>query len=113
LASPGTRLIDVAMITATSGNDSHACRSKCRVAASKLSSSTTPASEPLPAPVTLHAPICGQDEQIAAGTGRGGTTEPAAEDACAAVMRALVGNVPAHDDIAILMLSRRPGTPAP
>jgi hypothetical protein len=30
LASPDTRLIDAAMITATSGNDSHACRSTVR-----------------------------------------------------------------------------------
>jgi len=34
---------------------------------------------------------------------------PLAEDACAAVMRALVGNAPARDDIAVLMLSRHPG----
>jgi sigma-B regulation protein RsbU (phosphoserine phosphatase) len=45
------------------------------------------------------------DEQIV--TAPGGTTGPA-EDACAAVMRALVGNAPAQDDIAVLMLSRRP-----
>ncbi len=48
------------------------------------------------------------DEQIAAGPGSDGTTRPVAEDACAAVMRALVGNIPAQDDIAVLMLSRRP-----
>jgi serine phosphatase RsbU (regulator of sigma subunit) len=53
------------------------------------------------------------DEQVVAGTGRGSTTESLAEDACAAVMRALVGNAPAPDDIAVLMLSRHPGTPAP
>jgi serine phosphatase RsbU (regulator of sigma subunit) len=53
------------------------------------------------------------DEQIAAGTSRGGTTEPPAEDACAAVMRALVGHAPAPDDIAVLMLSRHHGSPAP
>jgi serine phosphatase RsbU (regulator of sigma subunit) len=52
-------------------------------------------------------------ELIAGSTGRGGTTEPVAEDACAAVMRAMVGNAPAPDDIAVLMLSRRSGTPAP
>jgi phosphoserine phosphatase RsbU/P len=45
-------------------------------------------------------------EQIAFGTG---PTALAAEDACAAVMRALVGNASARDDIAVLMLSRRPG----
>ena len=44
------------------------------------------------------------DEQVAAGPGPGGTTGPLAEDACAAVMRALVGNAPAQDDIAVLML---------
>jgi len=47
------------------------------------------------------------DEQIADDARRGGTTESMAEDACAAVMRTLVGNVPAQDDIAVLMLSRR------
>jgi phosphoserine phosphatase RsbU/P len=39
-------------------------------------------------------------EQVAA--------ESMAEDVCAAVMRTLVGNVPAQDDIAVLILSRRP-----
>ena len=34
---------------------------------------------------------------------------PAAEAACAAVMRALVGQAPATDDIAVLMLHRRSG----
>jgi serine phosphatase RsbU (regulator of sigma subunit) len=47
------------------------------------------------------------DKQIAAGSGHG-MTEPLAEDACAAVMRALVGNAPGRDDIAVLMLNRRP-----
>jgi phosphoserine phosphatase RsbU/P len=47
------------------------------------------------------------DEQIAVGTGPSGRTESMAEDVCAAVMRALVGNVPAQDDIAVLILSRR------
>ena len=47
------------------------------------------------------------DEQIAAGPGLGATAGPAAERACAAVMRALVGNAPVQDDIAVLMLSRR------
>jgi sigma-B regulation protein RsbU (phosphoserine phosphatase) len=46
------------------------------------------------------------DEQVAAGTGRSSTTELVAEDVCAAVMRALVGNAPAPDDIAVLVLSR-------
>jgi serine phosphatase RsbU (regulator of sigma subunit) len=46
-------------------------------------------------------------EQIAAGSGRGKTV-PLAEDACVAVMRALVGNAPAQDDIAVLVLNRHP-----
>lgn len=33
---------------------------------------------------------------------------PLAEDACAMVMRALVGNVPARDDVAVLMVHRQP-----
>jgi phosphoserine phosphatase RsbU/P len=41
------------------------------------------------------------------------TTEPVAEDACAEIMRALVGNTAAQDDIAVLVLSRPPGTLAP
>jgi phosphoserine phosphatase RsbU/P len=44
------------------------------------------------------------DEELA--VGGGGTNVPPAEDACIAVMRALIGNAPATDDIAILMLSR-------
>jgi phosphoserine phosphatase RsbU/P len=48
------------------------------------------------------------DEQIAARPDLSGTIEPPAEHACVAVMRALVGNAPAQDDIAVLMLSRRP-----
>jgi phosphoserine phosphatase RsbU/P len=39
----------------------------------------------------------------------GSTTARLAEDACAAVMRALIVNAPAHDDIAVLMLHRHPG----
>ena len=50
-------------------------------------------------------------ELVASGSGHGRTV-PLAEDACAAVMRALVGNAPARDDIAILMLNRHPGRPA-
>jgi serine phosphatase RsbU (regulator of sigma subunit) len=53
------------------------------------------------------------DERIAAAAGPGpGVTEPA-EDACAAVMRALVGSAPAPDDIAVLVLSRHPGPQVP
>jgi len=48
------------------------------------------------------------DEQLAAGARRSGATESMAEDVCAAVMRSLVGSVPAQDDIAVLILSRRP-----
>ncbi len=50
-------------------------------------------------------------QQIAAGSG--GPSEPSADRACAAVMRALIGGVPASDDIAIFMLSRHPGSPVP
>lgn len=53
------------------------------------------------------------DQLIAAGPGRGGTSAPLAEDACAAVMRALVGNTPARDDIALLTLHRQPGDVTP
>jgi sigma-B regulation protein RsbU (phosphoserine phosphatase) len=53
------------------------------------------------------------DDLIAAVPGGGGASEQAAEDACAAVMRGLVGNAPASDDIAVLMLSRRSGPLVP
>ncbi|HEY1666330.1 MAG TPA: GAF domain-containing SpoIIE family protein phosphatase [Trebonia sp.] len=55
------------------------------------------------------------DERIAAagGPGPGGEVTEPAEDACAAVMRALVGNAPAPDDIAVLVLSRHPGPQVP
>jgi serine phosphatase RsbU (regulator of sigma subunit) len=46
---------------------------------------------------------------IAAGPG----TAPVAEDACAEIMRALVGSTPAQDDIAVLVLSRFTSTLAP
>ena len=52
------------------------------------------------------------DGLIAAGLGRGGASESVAEDACAAVMRALIGSASVHDDIAVLMLSRLSGTRA-
>ena len=45
--------------------------------------------------------------------GPGATTEPVAEDACAEIMRVLVGNTPAQDDVAVLVLSRLTGTLAP
>jgi serine phosphatase RsbU (regulator of sigma subunit) len=48
------------------------------------------------------------DEQIVAAPDPGGMSEPPAEHACVAVMRALVGNAPAQDDIAVLMLNRHP-----
>jgi phosphoserine phosphatase RsbU/P len=46
------------------------------------------------------------DELIAAGPDRNGRRVPLAEDACAVVMRTLVGNTPAQDDIAMLTLHR-------
>jgi serine phosphatase RsbU (regulator of sigma subunit) len=46
-------------------------------------------------------------EQVAAGQA-GPAGPPPAEHACASVMRTLVGNAPAHDDIAVLMISRHP-----
>jgi phosphoserine phosphatase RsbU/P len=48
---------------------------------------------------------------IAAGSGT--STAPVAENACAEIMRALVGGTPAQDDIAVLVLSRFTGTLAP
>jgi serine phosphatase RsbU (regulator of sigma subunit) len=47
-------------------------------------------------------------ELITASPGRGGRPAPLAEDACAKVMRALVGNTAAQDDIALLALYRHP-----
>ena len=44
--------------------------------------------------------------------GPDGTTRPTEENACAEIMRTLVGNTPAQDDIAVLVLSRPPDTPA-
>jgi phosphoserine phosphatase RsbU/P len=41
--------------------------------------------------------------------GPGATPEPLAEDACAEIMRALVGSTAAQDDIAVLVLSRPAG----
>jgi serine phosphatase RsbU (regulator of sigma subunit)/putative methionine-R-sulfoxide reductase with GAF domain len=46
------------------------------------------------------------DELIAADTSGSGRSVPLAEDACALVMRTLVGNAPARDDIALLALHR-------
>ena len=42
-------------------------------------------------------------------SGPGDRSVPLAEDACTAVMRALVGNTPARDDIALLTLHRQSG----
>jgi serine phosphatase RsbU (regulator of sigma subunit) len=50
--------------------------------------------------------------QLAPGPAAAGPLVSQAEDACAAVMRAMVGNAPAQDDIAVLMLNRHPGAPA-
>src|SRR5690242_16278414 len=49
------------------------------------------------------------DRLVAAGPSRDGRPVPLAEDACAAVMRTLVGNAPARDDIALLTLHRQSG----
>jgi phosphoserine phosphatase RsbU/P len=46
------------------------------------------------------------DAQLQAGAGRQGRPVPLAEDACAAVMRVLIGNAPASDDVAVLMAHR-------
>ena len=48
-----------------------------------------------------------------AAAGSGDAAASAAEDACAGVMRALVGNAASHDDIAVLMLSRPRSLPSP
>jgi phosphoserine phosphatase RsbU/P len=48
------------------------------------------------------------DAQLQAGAGRQGRPVPLAEDACAAVMRVLVGNAPARDDVAVLVAHRHP-----
>jgi phosphoserine phosphatase RsbU/P len=45
---------------------------------------------------------------LADDSSRQGRSAPLVEDACAAVMRALVGNAPSQDDIALLMLCRHP-----
>jgi serine phosphatase RsbU (regulator of sigma subunit) len=48
------------------------------------------------------------DAQVEVGGGRERGPVSLAEDACAAVMRALVGNAPARDDVAVLMARRHP-----
>jgi sigma-B regulation protein RsbU (phosphoserine phosphatase) len=50
------------------------------------------------------------DELIAADLSQSGRSVPLAEDACAAVMRTLVGNSPARDDIALIALHRHSAT---
>lgn len=49
------------------------------------------------------------DELIAADLSRSDRSVPLAEDACALVMRTMVGNESARDDIALLALHRHPG----
>ena len=49
------------------------------------------------------------DELIAADLSRSDRSVPLAEDACALVMRTMVGNDSARDDIALLALHRHPG----
>jgi serine phosphatase RsbU (regulator of sigma subunit) len=51
------------------------------------------------------------DELIAAIPSEGAQPEFLAEDACAAVMRNLVGSAPARDDVALLTLHRHPAPP--
>jgi sigma-B regulation protein RsbU (phosphoserine phosphatase) len=53
------------------------------------------------------------DTLLAASPTRAGRRMLLAEDACAAVMRALVGNAPARDDIALLALHRHQGSTPP
>ena len=48
------------------------------------------------------------DRVIDARAGGGGRPVPIAEDACAAVMRACVGNAQATDDVAVLVAYRKP-----
>ena len=48
------------------------------------------------------------DRQVEASGSRAGRPVSLAEDACAAVMRVLVGNQPARDDVAVLMARRQP-----
>jgi phosphoserine phosphatase RsbU/P len=57
----------------------------------------------------LLKPELGPGEPEHEGPPRGErTSAPLAEVACAEVMRALVGNAPARDDVAVLMLHRQP-----
>jgi sigma-B regulation protein RsbU (phosphoserine phosphatase) len=53
------------------------------------------------------------DKLMAADAGHGDTPVPLAEDACAAVMRDLVGSAPARDDIALFVLHRHPAPSQP
>jgi serine phosphatase RsbU (regulator of sigma subunit) len=48
------------------------------------------------------------DRQLKAPGGRAGRPVSLAEDACAEVMRVLVGNAPARDDVAVLVAHRHP-----
>jgi hypothetical protein len=52
-----------------------------------------------------------RDELVASSPRGDAGLAPLAEDACAAVMRALLGNRAATDDIALLMLHRQRGSP--
>ena len=66
--------------------------------------------QPLDAGIGQLADVLGQFE----GTGDDTPApRPAADAACAAVMRALVGNAPARDDVALLVLSRAVSRPQP
>jgi sigma-B regulation protein RsbU (phosphoserine phosphatase) len=48
------------------------------------------------------------DRQLKAPGGRAGRPVSLAEDACAEVMRVLIGNAPARDDVAVLVAHRHP-----
>jgi serine phosphatase RsbU (regulator of sigma subunit) len=57
----------------------------------------------------ISAVIATLDSQLASRAGRAGRPVPLAEDASAAVMRALIGNARAADDVALLIAYRAPG----
>jgi putative methionine-R-sulfoxide reductase with GAF domain len=48
-----------------------------------------------------------------AAAGGDGPDRPTAEDACAELMRTLIGNTPSRDDIAVVVLGRQPPAPPP
>lgn len=56
----------------------------------------------------IHSVCATMDQQLQGRASRKGRPVSLAEDACAAVMRNLIGNAPARDDVAVLMAYRRP-----